>query len=213
MPSNQEAAAKADKQESSEDKFDDGSLLTQFIGPGPSRTQHKCKKTITGIRENALKLELDKFHNKYLAETDTLDRASGHLKALEKAKSRGHTPTKMAITIQPLVIQRNDETFKREWQTAVKHTENRLIETVQTHLSRIIDKANAEIRKNTNDTYRKLKVLIDKEAAQDKSEDALKKANNEREQKTELRLKRRHKRSDKETQEKTKQSHTGQLEQ
>ena len=55
-------------------------------------------------------------------------------------------------------------------------------------------------------TYRKLKILIDKETAKDKLEDTLKKANNERIKKTELRLKRKRECNDKEMPDKSKKT-------
>lgn len=51
--------------------------------------------------------------------------------------------TKMNINIRPLVIQKNDETFKIEWQTDVKQNETKLMDTVQTHSTRTIDKTNS----------------------------------------------------------------------
>ena len=38
-------------------------------------------------------------NDKYITETDTLDRATRNLEALQKAKSRGRTLTKMTINI------------------------------------------------------------------------------------------------------------------
>lgn len=100
---------------------------------GPIRSQESSKKANdertqkTELRLKRKRERMNKFHTRYLTNTDTLDRASGHLEALQKARLRGRTPTKMAINT---LIQREDETFKPEWQTAVKQSETMLTETV-----------------------------------------------------------------------------------
>ena len=63
----------------------------------------------------------------------------------------------MAINIQPLVIQRDNERFKQEWQLAIQQNEAKPMETVQSVLNRITDMTNAKIRKATNDTYKNSK--------------------------------------------------------
>ena len=60
-----------------------------------------------------------------------IDRATGHLEALEKATCRGRMPTKMAINIKSLVLNKDNEQFKREWQAVFQIGGNKLLkETV-----------------------------------------------------------------------------------
>ena len=119
-----------------------------------------------------------------MPDTDTMDRASCHLEALQWLEPEAEHLTKMKINIQPMVIQKDDNVFKQEWQSAIKQGEAKLMETMQNHLNRIIDKINAEIRRTTNDTYKKLKTLtLDKTTAKNRLEDILKKASKDRIQK------------------------------
>ena len=206
LPSNQQVAeATTNQPQSSEDEFDDGGLYTLFIGPGTSTTYRK--RTATENRELALKQELDKFHAKYLADTDTLDRASNHLEALQKARASERTPAKMKINIQPLVIQQEDDTFKQEWQAAIKQGEAKLMETVQKHLGRIIQKTKIDIRRTMGETYQKLQTIAtDKTTAKNRLEEVLKTANKDRNQKTEQKLKKKRERNDKEAQDEIKKN-------
>ena len=110
-------------------------LLTQLIGP--SKLSHS-KTRKNKHKDRTCQRELERLHTKYLADTEVIDRATGHLESLEKATSRVRTPTKMAINIKPLVLNRDNEQFKTEWQAAIAESEKKLMKTVTDHLKRVI---------------------------------------------------------------------------
>ena len=64
------------------------------------------KRTTTA--EKTFQQELEKFYTKYLSDTNTLDRATGHLESLQKAASAGRIPAKMTINIKPLVLNKEN---------------------------------------------------------------------------------------------------------
>ena len=74
--------------------------------------------------------------SEYLSDTDTLDRAKSHLAALQKAELQGKMPVKLAITIKPLVIDKEDSQFMAEWNSAITEAERSLMKTLQSHLTR-----------------------------------------------------------------------------
>lgn len=131
-------------------------------------------------------------------DTETLERATGHLESLQKAASVGRIPTKMAINIKPLVLNKENKQFKREWQAAIHDSKRRLLQTVQDHPQRVIDQTQTEIRKSTKETYRKLKAAGDRDRAKQQLETALKRANTERQHQTKLRIKRKRELNEKE---------------
>ena len=71
----------------------------------------------------------------------------------------------MAINIKPLVLNKDNEQFKREWQAAIEESEKKVMKTVTDHLRRVIDQTNIGIRKATNETFKKLRAVTDKEQA------------------------------------------------
>ena len=178
--------------DNSEDEFDDGGLLTQFLGPSKL-----SKRRSSTTADKLFQLELEKLHEKYLRDTETLDRAKAHLDSLQKAADRGRIPAKMTINIKPLVINKDNEQFKMEWQSAIQESERKLLKTVIDHLQRTIEQTTADIRRSTKETYQKLKANGDKDKAKQQLEKLLTQANAERQQKTEQRIKRKREFNDK----------------
>ena len=119
---------------------------------------------------------MDKFHEKYLRDTETLDGATGHLDSLQKAAARGRIPAKMTIKIKLLVLNKDNEQFKTEWQTAIQDSKRKLLKTVLDHLQRMIEQTNADIRRSTNEMYKRLKASGDKDKAKQHLERMLKQA-------------------------------------
>ena len=103
----------------------------------------------------------------------------------------------MAINIKPLVLNKDNKQFKCEWQAAVQESEAKLMQTVKNHLSRVITQTQTGIRQASNETYKRLKTITDKNNAKAQLERVLKLADDERRQKTEQRLKRKRELNDK----------------
>ena len=191
--------------ESSDEEFDQVGLLTQLIGP--SKLSHS-KTRKNKHKDKTCQQELERLHAKYLADTEVIDRATGHLDLLEKATSRGRMPTKMAINIKPLVLNRDNEQFKSEWQAAIAESEKKLMKTVTDHLKRVIDQTNLGIRKATDETFKKLKAVTDKDHARQQVEQLLKQADDKRMEKTQQRLKKKRELNEKTTERPSKKAKT-----
>ena len=71
----------------------------------------------------------------------------------------------MTINIKPLVLNKENEPFKGEWQAAIHDSERKLLQTVQDHLQMLIDQTQIEIRQCTKETYKKLKAAGDRDRA------------------------------------------------
>lgn len=72
----------------------------------------------------------------------------------------------------------------KEWQAAIKESEKKLMKTVTDHLHRVIDQTNIGIRKATDETFKKLRAVTDKEQARRQLEQVLRRAYEERKGKT-----------------------------
>ena len=112
-----------------------------------------------------------------------------HLTALQKAESRGKTPAKLAITIKPLVIEKEDAQFKTEWNSAIEKAEKSLIQTLQSHLTRVVDKTTQKIKMTAKETIRKIKQFHDGTTAKSLMEETITEPtkNNVKETRTEKR--------------------------
>ena len=139
--------------------------------------------------EALLKIEADSLRAKYLEKTDRIDRAADHLEALTRAEAKNRTPAKLRINIQPLVAQRENATFKVNWETAVRQSESNLMKCLQRHLQHIITESNQELEEATTAAFDNLKQT-DYSAARTVLKTTLEQANAERLKRNEQRKKR-----------------------
>ena len=176
-------------QQEFEDEFESWTVLTQYIGPPASPKKKPPPRTDS--TEQEIRKELETFKSNYLEEIDTLDRAQSHLESLNRATGKGRTPAKLAVTIKPLVINKDDPIFKREWDQAIKSAEKGLLEALTKHLKRIITESNDNIRNRTKLAFANLKKLQqDSASCKLAIEEVLKTAEEERKSKSETRRKR-----------------------
>lgn len=103
----------------------------------------------------------------------------GRIQANHVASSWDRTPSKLAITVKPLVIHKDHPDLIQKWEKATKDTEKKLIGILQEHLTKLTMETNDKIRKDTKSTYAKLKS-IDKATAKITLEEILKVAEEER---------------------------------
>ena len=115
-----------------EEDDEEWSFLTQYIGPSPS-----SKKRNTP-RNKILQEETSSFKKKYLQETEALDRAKTHLQSLRRAEEKGKTQAGMTITVKPNVMEKEEVRFKSTWNLAIANAEKSLMETLQSHLERVM---------------------------------------------------------------------------
>ena len=122
----------------------DWHLLTQYIGPAtPVRN-----KPDSHTRGTLFQRELDKFKQCYKERIDTINRATSHREALQKAMEKGRTPQKLSINIKPLIMQKEDPEFKKNWEVAIKESEHKLIDTLIRHLTGVIIDTNRALRQD-----------------------------------------------------------------
>ena len=96
----------------------------------------------------------------------------------------------ITITIKPLVIEKEDPTFKAEWNSAIEAAEKSLMVTLQNHLTRVVDKTTRKIRKTAKQTIKKLKQIHDDSTAKSIIEETITEADNDRKKRNETREKR-----------------------
>ena len=82
------------------------------------------------------------------------------------------------INVTPQVLDQDDPTFSREWQTAIRTAERNLIDCLRDHLRRVRDEANQSLRDTTKMTYEAIKD-IDPTTAKQSIEDTLREADEE----------------------------------
>ena len=82
------------------------------------------------------------------------------------------------------------------------------MKTVTDHLKRVIDQTNLGIRKATDETFKKLKAVTDKDHARQQLEQLLKRADEERKEKMQQSLKKKRKLNEKTTERSAKKAKT-----
>ena len=64
--------------------------------------------------------EIVVMHNYSVEMTDSLERVKGHRTSLEQARQKGRITTRLQITIKPMVINKEETEFLRNWDRAIK---------------------------------------------------------------------------------------------
>ena len=170
-------------------EFDQLNLLTQYIG-GPSETTVRRKEISPMGDEELKKAELAKLKQNYLELTDLIDRGESHLAALDRAIERKRIPAKLQITITPMVLNKENADFQREWAEAKLQAEILLIQTIRRHLiTRIINPSREKIRKLSRDTFCNLRRLASSSEVGTSLDSALQEADQERKSRNQTRLK------------------------
>ena len=178
-----------DQSENHHNEFDQLNLLTQYIG-GPSETTARRKETSPMGDEELKKAELTKLKQNYLELTDLIDRGESHLTALDRVIERKGIPAKLQITITPMVLNKENADFQREWAEAKLQAEILLIQTIRRHLiTRIINLSREKIRKLSRDTFCNLRRLASSSEVGTSLDSALKEADQERKSRNQTRLK------------------------
>lgn len=111
---------------------------------------------------------------------EVLNRARAHLQSLQKAEAQGKTPAKMAIAIKPMVLEKDDSRFKTEWAAAIQDAERNFSKTIQSQLTRVVNKTTDKIRTNVRQTICKLKISLDNASAKLAVKEAIREADQER---------------------------------
>ena len=86
-------------------------------------------------------------------------RTKSHLAALRKAESRGKTPAKLSNFIKPMVLDKDDPQFIAKWNSAIIESERSLMRTLQSHLTRVVDKTTHKVHTTAKQTMRKIKQI------------------------------------------------------
>ena len=155
-------------------------LLTPATTDGPSTSWE-------WLTENELEKQANTF-SECFEMVDIHDRAMSHQEALSKAMSRGRTPTRLKITIKPMVIDKEDPQFVAKWETAIRQSEQKLANILIEHLKETATKTNLAIRELGKETLT-LKA-IDPSRAKDVIDRTLEEAQVKRNEKQENRKKR-----------------------
>ena len=149
-----------------EEDFESLGLLTQFIGPPVASTQNQTMGNGTDQNNDG---EIDQitahFKSQYEDLVDSLDRAKGHKTSLGQAKQKGRTPAKLQISIRPMVVNRDNPEFQRNWERAIKQSEGILLDTLTNHLDSFIQSTNEKIRETAKETWLKLRRIDASRAA------------------------------------------------
>ena len=164
-------------------------LLTQYIGPrktNPLQTNRHGDSP-----SNLVEQHMSRFKEVFLEKTDKLDRARNHLDSLTQAVQKNRIPNKLRINVKPLVIDKENPTFVRKWNDAIRRAELELTKNITEHLQDVIQQTNAIIRENIEETYHALRAAdITIDEAKRALEETLKQADSARKSKNEARQKR-----------------------
>ena len=174
----QDGAGSSQTQKDAEE-FEALGILTQYIGPSPPANPTRPQ---TDSPDQNIDRLTNKFKAKYEELVDSLDRAKGHKLSLDQAKQRGRTPSKLQITIKPMVVNREDPEFQRDWDKAIKESEGILLGALQTHLDKYIQNTNQKIRETAKRTWLDIKA-IDKDKASPEIQKALQQCEEQRQTK------------------------------
>ena len=170
-------------------EFEALQLLTQYIGPrkpNPVQTSRHGDSP-----SNLVDQHMSRFKEVFLEKTDKLDRARSHLDSLTRAVQKNRIPNKLRINVKPLVIDKENPTFVRKWNDAIRRAELELTKIIIEHLQDVIQQTNAIIRETTEKTYHALRAAdITIDEAKKALEDTLKQADSARKAKNEARQKR-----------------------
>ena len=135
------------------------SILTQYIGPGPT-TREPTEDNREDDQQD-IQLELEALHKDFLTQTDHLDRRQRHLEALDRAVSRCPITARLKINIQPQVLLKEDPEFQNEWNRAKVECELKLINVIRKHLrTRVIGKSQENLQQMGKETFKVYKVDI-----------------------------------------------------
>ena len=180
-----------DDEQSKIREFEQLGLLTQYIGPRRTAIRDTERPHSSSRGKDLEKEELDKLKRKYLQKAEICDRATSHLEALDKVVDSGRIPAKLKITTKPLVVNKDDPRFQSEWQAAIRQSENSLIDCIRTHLNRVIDNTNEEIRELTQKSFLTLRSSKDLERTSAKLKDTIREAEANRHEANESRKRKR----------------------
>ena len=149
-----ETGNNATNQLDSRGEFEALQLLTQYIGPrktNPLQTNRHGDSP-----SNLVEQHMSRFKEVFLEKTDKLDRARNHLDSLTQAVQKNRIPNKLRINVKPLVIDKENPTFVRKWNDAIRRAELELTKNITEHLQDVIQQTNAIIRENIEKTYHAL---------------------------------------------------------
>ena len=73
---------------------------------------------------------------------------------------KSRTLAKLKITIQPLVVQKEDAQFKKNWSAAIRASESNLVKCLCRHLERVISSTNKELETATTEAFYQGTVLL-----------------------------------------------------
>jgi len=120
-------------------------LLTQLLEPKKSKRPATVNRT------------LEEFKQAFLEKTTTLDRARAHLDSLTSAQERDRVPAKLRVSIQPMVIDKDNRAFQIKWNETLRGCEKKLLDLLIEHLNNTISDTIATIRNKSDECLTTLK--------------------------------------------------------
>ena len=97
----------------------------------------------------------------------------------------------MTITVKPNVMEKDEVKFKSAWNLAIANAEKSLMETLQTHLERVMAKTKKNIRTAAKDAMQNIQTAYDKTTAREAIEETIRSADQEWQERNRNREKRR----------------------
>ena len=95
-----------------------------------------------------------------------MDRAVAHQESLVSSKEKGRVPARLKITIQPMVINKEQYQFQQDWTRTCREGEERLMTVLINHLDNTIAATRSEIRtESQNCTQQLIRLGLNKQQA------------------------------------------------